>query len=108
MHIGKEEMNSKTKTDIVIYKKGGSAKIDVRLSGETIWLNLNQMAKLFARDKSVIAKHIRNIYREKELQADSTVALFATVQKEGKRLPFPGHDWIKRGVLDLKISCESQ
>ncbi|MBL7961875.1 virulence protein RhuM/Fic/DOC family protein [bacterium] len=93
--------SQKSKTEIIIYKKGGRAKIDVRLSGETIWLSLTQIAGLFERDKSVIAKHIRNIYKEKELQANSTVALFATVQKEGKRL-------IERQIdhynLDLIIS----
>jgi hypothetical protein len=45
----------------------------------------NQIAELFQRDKSVISKHIRNVYKEGELFPDSTVAFFATVQKEGSR-----------------------
>jgi prophage maintenance system killer protein len=71
---------------IVIYKaSGGDIKLDVRLTNETIWLSLNQLADLFERDKSVISRHLRNIYREKELDQNSTVAKNATVQTEGER-----------------------
>jgi death-on-curing family protein len=52
---------------------------------ETIWANLEQIAQLFARDKSVISRHIRNIFLDEELNKESTVAFFATVQKEGMR-----------------------
>ena len=52
---------------------------------ETIWASLDQIATLFGRDKSVISRHIKNIFKEEELREDSTVAFFATVQKEGKR-----------------------
>ena len=55
------------------------------MADETVWLNLNQMAMLFGRDKSVISRHIKNIFREKELPQVSTVANFATVQVENKR-----------------------
>ncbi len=47
--------------------------------------SLSQLAELFQRDKSVISRHIRNIFKEGELQLESTVAKFATVQKEGNR-----------------------
>ncbi len=57
----------------------------MRLERETLWLNLNQMAALFERDKSVISRHLRNIYREGELNETAAVAFFATVQKEGDR-----------------------
>jgi len=57
----------------------------VRLVGETVWLSLNQMAELFQRDKSVISRHIRNVFDESELQRERTVAKFATVQREGAR-----------------------
>lgn len=49
---------------------------------ETIWANLNQLAGLFWRDKSVISRHIKNIFWSWELKQDQTVALFATVQKD--------------------------
>ena len=72
--------------EIVLYQApDGSVKLDVRLERDTIWLSLNQMALLFERDKSVISRHLRNIYREGELDMESTVAFFATVQDEGSR-----------------------
>ena len=57
----------------------------MRLAGETVWLSLNQMADLFQRDRSVIARHIRNVFDEGELEREATVAKSATVQLEGKR-----------------------
>ena len=72
--------------EIIIYQtEDGQAKLDVRLEKETIWLNLNQIAMLFERDKSVVSRHIRNVYRERELAEQTTVAKFATVQTEGDR-----------------------
>jgi len=72
--------------EILFYQTpDGSVKLDVRLEKETIWLNLNQMASLFQRDKSVISRHLRNVFREGELDRASTVAFFATVQDEGGR-----------------------
>ncbi len=59
--------------------------LSVRLDAqdETVWLNLNQISQLFQRDKSVIAKHLKKIFNSKELEKESTVAFFATVQEEG-------------------------
>jgi hypothetical protein len=57
----------------------------VRLQGETVWLSLEQMAELFQRNKSTISRHIKNVFEEGELQPNTTVAFFATVQMEGKR-----------------------
>jgi prophage maintenance system killer protein len=72
--------------EIVIYQtEDGQAKLDVRLEKEAIWLNLNQIALLFERDKSVVSRHIRNVYREGELTEPATVAKYATVQTEGGR-----------------------
>ncbi|MES2615640.1 MAG: virulence RhuM family protein [Bdellovibrionota bacterium] len=65
--------------------ESGQIRIQVRTSGETVWLSLNQMAELFDRDKSVISKHIANVFKEGELERDRTVANFATVQMEGER-----------------------
>ena len=78
-------MNFYSGSEILLYQtEDGQTKIDVKLSGETVWLTLNQMAELFQRDKSVISRHIKNIFDEGELNEKSTVALFATVQTEGK------------------------
>lgn len=63
----------------------GKADIAVNLANETVWLSLNDLVTLFDRDKSVISRHIRNVYREGELDKGSTVANFATVQQEGSR-----------------------
>ena len=59
--------------------------LDVRLEQETLWLSLNQIAGLFERDKSVISRHLRNVFQEGELDREGTVAFFATVQNEGGR-----------------------
>jgi prophage maintenance system killer protein len=63
----------------------GNTEISVQLEKETVWLNLNQMVDLFERDKSVISRHIANIYKEQELFREATVAKYATVQFEGGR-----------------------
>ena len=65
-------------TDIAIYE-GPGGTVEVRLTGDTVWLNLNQMADLFDRDKSVISSHLSNIFRKGEVEKDATVAFFATV-----------------------------
>ena len=60
------------------FNKDGKAALDVRLEGETLWLNLNKMAGLFERDKSVISRRLRNVYKTGELGRVATVAFFAT------------------------------
>jgi len=72
--------------EVVLYQApDGTVTLDVRLDRETLWLNLNQLAALFDRDKSVISRHLRNVFREGELEREATVAFFATVQEEGDR-----------------------
>lgn len=74
------------KGSIILYTTpDGESKIEVTLQDETVWLTLDQMAELFQRNKSTISRHIKNIFETGELNADSTVAFFATVQTEGKR-----------------------
>ncbi len=76
------------KGEIVLYKTpNGAAALEVRLEQDTVWLNLKQIPDLFKRDKSVISRHLRNVYKEKELDRKSTVAFFATVQIEAVRWP---------------------
>jgi hypothetical protein len=71
---------AKPNNKVIIYKAlRGSVSLEVKLEGETVWLSLNQMADLFERDKSVISRHLRNIYKTRELEQKSTVAFFATV-----------------------------
>ena len=72
--------------EIIIYKnKDNQTQIEVQFEGENFWLSLNQIAELFERDKSVISRHLKNIYREGELDAGATVAKNATVQMESAR-----------------------
>lgn len=71
---------------IIIYQnEQDQVQVEVRFDNETFWLSLNQMATLFERDKSVISRHLRNIYKEGELEETATVAKKATVQHEGSR-----------------------
>lgn len=74
------------KGQILLYQTpDGEARIEVRLHGETVWLNLDQMAELFQRNKSTISRHIRNVFEEGELRKETTVAKFATVVNRGIR-----------------------
>ena len=62
----------------------GQTRLEVRLQEETVWLSLNQLAELFQRDKSVISRHIKNLFDEGELVRESVVANFATTATDGK------------------------
>jgi hypothetical protein len=74
------------KNEIVLYQANElSSRIDVRVEAETVWLNRHQLAVLFDRDVKTIGKHINNVFSEGELDKNSTVANFATVQNEGGR-----------------------
>lgn len=70
--------------EIILYQtEDGQSRLEARFAGKTVWLSLNQMAELFQRDKSVISRHIRNVFEEGELDRAATVAKSATVQHEG-------------------------
>lgn len=72
--------------ELILYStEDGRVRIEPTLSGGTVWLSLLQLAELFDRDKSVISRHLRNIYEDGELAVEATVARFATVQDEGGR-----------------------
>lgn len=69
--------------NIVIFESGDQP-VQVRLEGETVWLNLQQLTVLFGRDKSVISRHLKNVFDSKELERDSVVAKNATTAADGK------------------------
>ncbi len=72
---------------IIIYTASdGQTQLDVRLENDTIWLSQAQMAELFSTDRTVIVRHINNIYKTDELSIDSTCAKIAQVRQEGKRI----------------------
>lgn len=78
-------MDKKGRTgEIVIYQPDEVTKFEVRMSDDTVWLNRQQLAVLFDRDVKTIGKHIKNA-QDEELKDIPTVAIFATVQKEGSR-----------------------
>ncbi|WP_242916403.1 RhuM family protein [Pontibacter liquoris] len=71
--------------EIFIYEtETGQAAIDVKLQQETVWLTLNQLTDLFGRDKSVISRHLKNVFQSEELNRDAVVANFATTASDGK------------------------
>ena len=72
--------------DVIIYQaEDGKTKINVRFVDESVWLTQQQLVKLFDSSKANISEHIKNIYEEGELDEESTVRKFRTVQIEGDR-----------------------
>ena len=77
--------NGTPQGNIILYQtEDGQSRIDVTLSGDTVWLTADQMAELFQRNKSTISRHIRNVFESGELNQDSVVAFFATTAADGK------------------------
>jgi len=72
-------------SEIILYQtEEGSTKVEVRLEGETVWLSQKQMCDLFEKDKRTVSEHIRNVFKEGELQEDSVVRNFRTTATDGK------------------------
>ncbi len=72
--------------EVVVYEApDGEARVDVRFDRDTVWLTRQQMAELFGRDRSVVTRHIRNVFGEGELDPKTTCAKFAQVRSEGGR-----------------------
>lgn len=72
-------------SNIIMYTtEDGLTKIETTFEEDTVWLSIDQMAELFQRDRSVIGKHIRNIFKEGELQKESVWAKFAYTASDGK------------------------
>jgi hypothetical protein len=72
------------KNEIILYQtQDGDISIDVVMENETVWLTQNQMSLLFGRDRTVIGKHIRNIFSEGELQEKVVCANFAHTTPHG-------------------------
>lgn len=77
--------NSKPGGELILYQtEDGRTRIETRFSGETVWLTQAQMAELFQRERSVITKHIRNIFEEGELVERSVCANYAQTAADGK------------------------
>lgn len=94
------DVHNANRGEIIIYHaEDNTVQLDVRMENETVWLNLNQMAMLFDRDKSVISRHIRDVFRERELSKEATVAKNATVQIEGGRAIVRQMDYYNLDVI---------
>ena len=87
------------KNEIVVYQPNETVRLEVRLENETVWLNQARLGELFGVDRTVINRHVHNIYRTHELEEAATCAKIAQVQKEGgrtitRRMPFYNLDMI--------------
>ncbi len=72
--------------EVIVYEApDGEIRVDVRLERESVWLTQAQMAELFGRERSVITKHIRNVFKDGELEPESVRAKFAHTAEDGKR-----------------------
>ena len=72
------------KNEIIIYQnQDSSTKIEVRLEDETVWLTNEQISVLFDRDRTVIKRHINNIFKERELGSEEVCAFFALTSQHG-------------------------
>ena len=79
------ERKEDSRGEVVLYQASdGTVSLDVRLERESLWLSLNQMAALFDRDKSVISRHLRNVFNDGELDREAVVAENATTAVDGK------------------------
>ena len=80
-----QDKNPPESAEFLLYQtEDGQTRLEVAFRGETCWLSLNQLAELFQRDKSVISRHIKNIFDQSELARESVVANFATTAIDGK------------------------
>lgn len=71
-------------SNILMYTtEDGLTKIEATFENDTVWLSIDQMAELFQRDRSVIGKHVRNIFKEGELNNESVWAKFAYTAADG-------------------------
>lgn len=84
-HTPNQETHIPNRGEVIIYQSAdGTTQVQTILRNETVWLTADQMASLFQRDKSVISRHIKNVFDTGELTADSVVAFFATTAADGK------------------------
>ena len=79
------EASQKEQNQIILYRPNDTISLEVRLENDTVWLSQAQIVTLFNSTKSNISEHIKHIYTDKELEKESTVRFFRTVQQEGKR-----------------------
>ena len=98
-------MNQQNKGQIILYQtQDGESKIEVTLADDTVWLNLDQMAELFQRNKSTISRHIKNVFEVGELNKEVVVAKYATTTLHGAIQGKVQTHWVDYYNLDMIIS----
>ena len=81
-------MSETSSNHIVIYQgQDGVPLTEVRFQGDTVWLRQEQLTDLFGRDRTVIGRHIRNVFKEGELDREAVCANFAHTAEDVKNLP---------------------
>ena len=85
MKSNKLQIRNSTAEFLIFTNQSAGTAIEVRVENGTVWLTQKLIATLFDVDRSVIAKHINNIYQEGEQNKEATCAIFAQVQLEGNR-----------------------
>ena len=99
------ESNIENRGEIIIYRaEDNTVQLDVRMENETVWLTQDQMAQLFGRDRTVIGRHIRNIFSEGELNESLVCAKIALPKKYGRRGGFKQEIETTLYNLDVIIS----
>lgn len=78
--------DSREQGEIVLYQPDETIRLEVRMGDDTVWLTQAQMAELFDKDRTVIGRHIRNIYQEEELERNITCAKFAHMGTDGDQV----------------------
>ena len=81
-----DDMRENMENQIIVYQPNETMRLDVRVENETVWLNQSRLGELFGVDRTVVNRHINNIYKTGELDASSTGAKIAQVQNEGGRM----------------------
>ena len=90
--------------EIILYQPDNSISLEVRVEDETVWLTQHQIANLFGRDRSVIGRHIKNIFKEGELEESLVCAKFAHTKDYGRRVGFTQKKDYSYYNLDVIIS----
>ena len=98
------------KNEIIIYKDNNdNIECKVSFSNDTLWLSLDQISKVFKKNKSTISRHIRNIFESEELDKNSVVANFATTANDGKtyNVDYYNLDMGIELILKLQLNLEN-
>ncbi len=91
--------------DVILYNaEDGKVQLEVHLEKETVWLTQDQMADLFGRERSVITKHLRNVFKEGELEEASVRAKFAHTADHGSKLIAESRPRDKETIVKVIVS----